>query len=247
MTSLRLRGRGARARLSRANVLILVAVFAGSAVFGAYADWLWWMPYNGILITLAALALFLLALALATAPRARALALALMVGALGLLAGQNLGPARPELRQGDGHLSVTITAPSQSSGEHLATCASHIESGELQVSGDPNLRLDILPDSPDTPADVDDREIVGFYLTVGDRWDDGPSPRADNIRVSVFVSPALAKLGETRLTSGPESSLDLAWTETGGTLRFAGLRAEEPTSDSEVFERLAGTATWTCS
>lgn len=226
---------------------VAVVAFVGAAILGAVGDWVWWEPYKGLVITLAAGGILLVAIVLATPRRTRPAALVVAAIGVGLIAGQNLGPSRPQLEHFEGTLTVTLTAPRATSGSAPASCAMDAAATELSVSGDPNLRLDVVLDNPAAPADVDQREFFGVSLTVGDRWEQDPTPRPDGVVLRISVGRVEADLPETHMRSGPSSTLEVDRSATGGTLSFAGLvpemRPGEATGDPID---LAGTVTWTC-
>ena len=116
---------------------------------------------------------------------------------------------------------------------------------EIQVSGDPNLRVDVLPDDPSAPADIDQREFFGTSLTIGDRWSEGPTPRADHVALLVIVGSVTGT--ETRMSSAPSSTLEVTRSESGGTLSFSGLvpRPDAGQPAGEPID-LAGTLAWEC-
>ena len=231
----------ARYRLPAAIIVVIVV----TAVVGAYLDWQWWQVYRGLTITLWAGAFLVAAVVLATIRRLRPAALVALAAAVGLLAGQNLGPSRPELRHSEGSLTATLTAPGASSGTTAATCAMDADATELQVSGDPNLRLAIVADDGSIPADIDQREFVGVSVTVGDRWREHGG-RPDAIHLWISVGRVEADAPETVMVSGLSSTLDLSWTAVGGRLAFGGLvRSEVPDATGEAID-LAGTIEWTC-
>ncbi|HVL53889.1 MAG TPA: hypothetical protein VM344_06470 [Vitreimonas sp.] len=237
-------GNRAGPRWKRRRVLAaLGVVFMLAATLGAYLDWIWWLPYSGVVLTLGAGAILLVGLVLATTRRSREIGLVLGVVGVGLVAGQNLGPSRPTLLPGDGTMDLTLTSPVAVTGSGLATCAVDEAGTELQISGD--FRLNVSPDDPSIPADVDQREFVGLYLTVGDRW--GRSERSDDAALEFIVHRVEADSLQSRMTTAVSSSLELDWTVDRGTARFAGLvpntRFEEATGE---FYDLAGTIAWTC-
>ena len=66
---------------------------------------------------------------------------------------------------------------------------------------------------------------MGVFIETGDRWRrNSRYSRADNLFLTIIVSPVLASQGEVALVATDDSDLDLEWTPSGGTLRFAGLR-----------------------
>jgi len=238
----------ARRRLVRSRPLVLgalVAAFVGSFVAAAYWEWIWWEPYNALLPYLGEGVLFLTAIVLAAIPRARPFALVAAVAGLGLVAGQIMGPSRAELRHGDGTVTIHLTAPVAATGSSAATCATSDGGTELQVSGDPNLRMNIVPDDPAAPADVDQREIVGVFLTVGDRW--RRSVRPDEIAFHLMVGRVEAELPGSSMMAGPSTILSVDWTTRAGRAQFADLVPEARANEhAGPFIDVAGTVEWTC-
>jgi hypothetical protein len=226
------------------GLFALGLLFVAATATGAYLHWLWWVPYDAIAIALIVGALTVVALVLAIPRRGRPIALAVGTIALGLTAGQ-LGPARPELLHSGGSMTVTLTAPRADRATVAVSCAMDGSATELQVSTDPNLRLDVLPDNPAAPPDLDQREFVSLNLTVGDRW--RRVVRGDHLALDALVGRVEADAPETRLTAGPSSTLEIAFTAAGGSARFAGLEPdtqfEEATGE---FIDLAGSLEWTC-
>ncbi len=229
--------------------VIAAGLFAIAAVAAAWGDWILWESYSGIMITFAVAGLLIVAVVFAVIPRRLTRRIGLLVAAvaLGGLAGQNLGPARPTLTVSQGLVTVTLTSPRAATGSAPATCELDDRATELSMWGDPNLRLDILPADPTAPSDIDQRSFVAIGVSVGDRWMDGPDRRSDDVLVGAMISGSMGKDAETRMVSGRASSIDLAWTAAGGTVRFGGLtrdtRYAEATGDPID---LAGTITWTC-
>ena len=234
--------------MHRRRILLAAAVIFGiAAVVGAVLDWFWWPVYNGIVITLAAGAILIVAIVLAVVPRTRSAALIVAAAGVGLIAGQNLGPSRPALEQSEGTVTVTLTAPHAATGTHTATCSMDASGADFQVSGDPNLRVDVLPDDPSVPADIDQREFFGVSLTIGDRWNQGRTPRADDVALLVIVGSVAAKDPETRMSSAPTSTLEVTRSGSGGELSFSGL-VPQPDAGQPAGEPidLAGTLAWEC-
>jgi hypothetical protein len=227
-------------------LIAAVLIFVVAAGLGAIGDWVWWPVYSGIAITLAAGGLLLLAVVLAVIPRTRTAALLTAMVGVGLIAGQNLGPSRPALQGYQGTMTVDLTSPRPSSGTLAVWCSMDAAGAELSVSGDRDVRLDILPDDPTVPADIDQREFLFVGLSIGDRWSQGATPRPDNVAVYAIVGSVKADDPETRMSSAPSSTLELTRSGTGGTLAFSGLVAEpaEPPTGDPI--DLAGTLTWDC-
>lgn len=236
-----------RRRLPRGIAIAGLVLFAAAAVIGAYADWVLWPDDSRIIITMGVVALLVVALVFGIVPRRRSRQIALLVAAtgFGVLAGQTLGPSRPPLTQTDGTISVVLTSPQAATGTAPATCAMETPAAQLSLSGDPNLRLDILPANPAAPADVDQRAFVGINVSIGDRWYAGPHPRPDQVRVLAVISGAVGKVAETRMESDTTSPLQLSWSADGGTLQFGGLVPDTAGSSGDTID-LAGTITWTC-
>jgi len=233
------------------SVRIVFATVLGIAgiALGVYGDWILWHPMDGLLLTLAAGALLLVAGVLALIPRrvARDAALGVLALALGLVGGQVLSPGRPALLWADGTILVTLDQPGGVTGSNVTTCQTTEAGDELQVSGDSNLRLDVLGPLPGAPADLDQRAFVQVLILVGDRWRYGTVARADNVNLRLFISSPAADTGEVRLAASDNSAIEIAWTPTGGTLRFAGLVDETDGTPPPSGLDLRGTITWTCS
>jgi hypothetical protein len=236
--------------VSARAVRIVLAVVLGIAgiALGVYGDWILWHPMDGVMLTLGAGVLLVVAGVIALIPRraARTAALGVLAFALGLVGGQVLSPGRPGLLGADGTILVALDRPTGATGSHVATCQTTEAGGELQVSGDPNLRLDVLGPLPGAPADVDPRAFVQVSLTVGDRWPDGTVSRTDDVDLSVSISSPAADKGETRLAASDASDIEIDWTPAGGTLRFAGLVDDLTGAPAPADLDLAGTISWTC-
>ena len=231
----------------RTLVIVAVGVAVAAAVVGGYLDWIWWLPYEGVLITLVGAGLLVVASILATVRRTRQLAILVVAAGVGLLAGQNLGPARPALIHTEGSLTVSLTSPRPATGTAPATCASEASGGAFQVSGDPNLRLDVIRDDPGAPADLDQREFVGISLSVGDRWDQGSAPRPDRVALWILIGRVEAEIPETPMVSDGSSTLVLEGTSEAGSVDFFGL-VNDPDTTEAASERieLVGSVTWAC-
>jgi hypothetical protein len=227
-------------------VIAAALIFVVAAGLGAIGDWYWWPVYSGIVITLAAAAILLVAFVLAVIPRTRIASLLVAMAGIGLIAGQNLGPSRPVLQPYEGTMTVTLTTPRATSGSLPIWCSMDASGAELSVSGESDVRLDILPDDPAVPADVDQREFFFVSLTVGDRWQQGATPRPDGVRLSTIIGSVKADDPETRMSSAPSSTLDLTRSGTGGTLSFGGLVVEATDQPARDPIDLAGTLTWDC-
>jgi hypothetical protein len=227
-------------------VITAALVFVVAAALGAIGDWVWWPVYSGIIITLAAGALILVAIVLAVIPRTRISSLLVAMAGIGLIAGQNLGPSRPELQGFQGTMTIDLTAPRTTSGSVPVWCSMDAAGAELSLSSEGDVRLDILPDDPAVPAEIDQREFFIVGLTIGDRWPQRATPRPDRVVLTTIVGSVKADDPETRMSSAPSSTLDLARSGTGGTLSFSGLVAEATDQPAGDPIDLAGTLTWDC-
>ena len=234
--------------MSRAVVIALIVVLAVAGfVFGAVFDWFNWHPIDSVLLSIVAVPLTVVALVLAVVRRTRVAGLLLLAVSGGMVAGQVLGPSRPQMAIAEGTLAMLVDQPVATSGTDLATCQWNEAAGELQVSGSSNLRLDLLPPIPGAPPDVDQRASASVSVTVGDRWPDGNVARSDNVDLFLMVSGAQADAEEVRLAASDASTIEIEWTPAGGTLRFAGLVDETTGAQVEPpLAGLAGTITWTC-
>jgi len=229
--------------------VIAIGLFAIAAVLGAWWDWILWPVYSGLMITIGAIAVLLVAVFLRVIPLRRSHQLALLVAAVGVgvLAGQNLGPSRPALTQTEGTITVTLTSPNATTGTAPATCSMDSAATELSLSGDSNLRLDVLPTDATAPADIDQRAFVGMTVSVGDRWMDGPESRPDSVLLSALVSGVSGKSAESRMVTGASSPVALHWDPHGGTMSFSGLMQDTRFAEASGDPiDLAGTITWTC-
>jgi hypothetical protein len=230
--------------------IVALGGFTIAAVLGAWGDWVLWVDYKGLMITIAAIAILLAAVVLRVIPFHRSHKLALLVAAVGVgvLAGQNLGPSRPALAQTEGTITVALTSPNTVTATASATCSMDARATELSVDGDPNLRLDVLPRDPSAPVDLDQRAFVGMTVSIGDRWMGGPEPRPDAVLLSTWVSGVIGKSPESRMVTGSSSPVAIHWDRNGGTMAFSGLiRDLRYPDDIGAPIDLAGTITWTCS
>lgn len=226
--------------------LALAATFGAAAVLGAYADWVLWHSMDTLLVSMAATALLVGAVIAATIPRpfVRRTALFALVSALGLGVGQAVGPSRPELRQIPAEVTAALDRPGSATGEGQGSCDTGGES-ELQLVA--SLRLQVRPDDPSAPAELDQREFFTIALSVGDRWRDRAIHRSDNVDLAITVGTVVADEPEVRYAANDASLLELAWTVNSGSLRFDRLVIDpSPASASGASLDLAGTITWNC-
>jgi hypothetical protein len=217
--------------------LLLVASL-GAAIY----DWYWWEPYNALLPYLAVIVLGLAALVLATRRRTRPVAMLVAAIGAGVLLGGALGPARPQLQSGQGTMEVSLTAPGTVTASGQVTCGVDDRATELQLSGD--ARVNVFPDNPAAPTDVDQREFLGIGVWVGDRW--RRAVRDDGVALLVLIGRVEGELSETRLVAGPDSTVDLEWSAEGGRVTFAGLVPDADGGPPGEPIDLAGSLAWTC-
>lgn len=227
---------------------ILVVVGLVAAAIGAYLDWLWWVQTQGIVITLAAIAAILLAGLLFLLRRSLATRLAfigLAIG-IGLLVGQWLGPSREPLILESGRMALHLTGPVQGDASAPANCQMVASGDELQVSMDPNARLEIEGVPPE------EFPIVTATFAYGDRWQPQEGAREDGLVVSIYVNAAMepADGGPTELwlESSPESTLQVGELGDVGTLQFAGLvmASGEVQAILGTDGDVTGTLEWSC-
>lgn len=227
--------------------LLLVPLVVG-IVAGAYLDWMWWHPMSGILITIVAAALLVVG---AIASRARwtpvrtAAVWALALG-IGALLGQNFGPSRPPITPVSGRVDLELTAPAdaQPAGGR-ADCQLTPDGQNFQISGDPNIRVEIA----DQPRE--EQDAVSISIARGDMWQYG-EPRSDGWSLIVAVSDTGPFTddeipGLWYLESAPSSEMVAEGTQEAGSIRFDGLVLDATQSQlSDEAPELSGTIEWSC-
>jgi hypothetical protein len=227
-------------------LLVALAVVVG-AIGGAIWDWYNWHPMSAVVATLVAIPLVLLGVLLLVirARRSRQVGQVVLALGLGIVAGQILGPSRPDLDGSSGSLTVALSSPVVATATAPASCSFDSE-GQFQVSGDPNMRFQLAPEDPSIPADIDERDFVSFHLTVGDRWRDGSSPRSDDRQLSVHVDYVVEQ-PRVVMVADDTATLVIEGTPQAGTATFAALvrsMTEDEATGGPI--DLAGTMTWTC-
>lgn len=234
----------------RPRVLLLLALLVVTGVAaGATWDWFNWHPMDAVLMTLAAIVVLVVGgvLAVVRLRGSRPAGLLVLALGVGMVAGQVLGPSRPELAIAEGSLAMAMDQPAPAEGTGVATCQWSDARDELQVSGDHNLRIDLLPPIEGAPPDIDQRAFVLVSITVGDRWRDGVVARRDNIDLWLSVGGVADGAEEVALAASDASTLEVSWTPEGGSARFAGLvDATTGGAAQAPLAGLAGTITWTC-
>jgi hypothetical protein len=227
--------------------VVLAATLICAVALGAVADWVLWQGSDAIWIILAAGALLVGALfvALLSKPGARRRSLFPLVVAVGLMLGMWNGPSRPELRDAVAAVTATLERPVTGTGEGRGSCQT-AGSSELQLAA-ADIRLQIRADDPSAPTDIDQREFVSIYLTVGERWRDGAIHRSDNVDLMVVIGSPSADEPDVRLAAGDGSLIELAWTEDAGGVRFDRLVVDTFRNErSGPPVDLAGTISWSC-
>ncbi len=229
-------------------IALLIAVALTAAAIGAYLDWLWWHPAEGIVVTLAAIAAILLAGLLFLFRRSLTTRLAfisLAIGA-GLLLGQWIGPSREELTITTGSMTLTLSGPVQGVASGPADCSTVASGEELQVTMDLNTRLEI--------EGVDPQELpfVSSTFAFGDRWQPDEGSREDGLVVSIYMNAALVPADgsptELRLDSDPSSTIEHRQTGNNETVLFSGLAVTsgEVAAILGTDGDLTGTLEWSC-
>lgn len=228
------------------GALILITI--AGAVVGAYLDWMWWHPMSGIVVTIGAIAVLLVGV-MAWISRwrpIRPLAFAALAFGIGAILGQNLGPSRPPISQAAGSVTVELTEPADA--EPItgpADCQLTPDGENFQISGDPNLRLQM----GEQPLEL--RDTIQLSVAKGDMWEYG-EPRRDGWSLIVIVSDTGPFTddeipGLQFMRSGAESQLVGSGTQEAGSLRFDGLVLDtEQSQAAEEPMELAGTIAWSC-
>lgn len=229
-------------------IAMLVAVGLVAAAIGAYLDWLWWLPYQGIVVTLVAIGAVLLAGLLFLLRRALTTRLAfigLAIG-IGLLMGQWLGPSREPLFLDSGTMTLHLSGPIEADASGPANCQMVASGEELQVSGDTNIRLEI------DGMDPQEYPLVSPSFAFGDRWQPDEGSREDGRVVTIYMNAALEPADgaptELWLTSSPSSTLQAGELGNAGTVQFSGLVVSQGEveailgADGDV----TGTLEWRC-
>jgi len=229
-------------------VALLVVIGLVAAAIGAYLDWLWWHPTQGIVVTLVAIGAFMVAGLLFLFRRSLTTLLAFIAMAIGigLLVGQWLGPSREPLVLDSGRMTLHLTGPIQADASGTAHCQMVASGEELQVSMDPNARLVIEgPDPQEYP-------LVSTSFAYGDRWQPDEGARDDGLVVSIYLNAALepADGGPTELwlDSAPSSTLTVGELGNVGTVQFSELVISQGNVESilGVDGDVTGMLEWSC-
>ena len=231
-------------------ILVLVGIAIIGAAAGAYLDWRMWHPASGIVITIGAIGLLLIG-ALARASRwqpIRPLAYGVLAFAVGALLGQNFGPSRPQISLVGGTITLALTEPANAASiTGRADCQLTPDGDNFQVSGDPNLRLEI-GDQP-----LEERDPVQVALARGDMWEYGVESRGDGWSLLFILGDAGPFTDEqvpTEVAMATDDSSELTGSgdQRAGSLSFSGLVEKDVgmgTGQADPVE-LSGTLSWTC-
>ena len=239
---------GTAARGRGLFLALLLVVGLAAAAIGAYLDWLWWHPTQGIVITLVAIAAILLAGLLFLFRRSLTTRLAfigLAIG-IGLLVGQWLGPSREPLILDSGRMTLHLTGPIQVDATGSATCQMVASGDELQVSMDPNTRLEIEGLEPQ------EYPFASASFAFGDRWQPDEDRREDGLVLSITMGaafePASGPIPELLLHAGPSSTLEAGELSNVGAVQFSELVISQGDVESilGVDGDVTGTLEWSC-
>ena len=228
-------------------VAVLIVVGLAAAAIGAYLDWLWWHPTQGIIVTLVAIGVILLAGLLFLFRRSLTTRLAfigLAIG-VGLLIGQWLGPSREPLSGADGTMTMRLDGPVQAEATGQAFCQTVASGEELYVSQDVNARLELDGVQPEAFP------FVSGSFARGDRWQPDQGRREDGLVVTVYMNSAVEVADqptELYLHSDQSSTLEASEGGNNGSIRVSGLvvRSGEVEAILGVDGEVTGTLEWTC-
>jgi len=236
--------------VGRRGIRIALLIVAGlvAAAIGAYLDYEWWHPTQGIVITLVAIGVLLVAGLLFLFRRSITTSLAfigLAIG-VGLLIGQWIGPEREPLQLASGSMTLHLDGPIQADATGDADCQTVASGEEFQVTMDPNTRLQM--------EGVPDEELpfVSASFAYGDRWQPEQDAREDGLILSIYMNSALVAADgsptELWLDSASTSTIEHRQTGNNEIVLFSGLAV----SEGEVAAILGvdgdvtGTLEWTC-
>jgi hypothetical protein len=229
-------------------VAALAVAGLAAAAIGAYLDWLWWHPTQGIVVTLVAIGALLLSgllLLFRRRPLTRLAFIGIAIG-VGLLVGQWLGPSRADLILRSGAMTLHLTGPFQADATGPATCQMVASGGELQVSMDPNTRLEIEGLGPQ------EYPFASSSFAFGDRWQPDDGAREDGLVLSITIGPAFepasGPIPELLLHSDSSSRLQLSQPGDVGTVQFSGLAISQGEVEAilGVDGEVTGTLEWSC-
>jgi hypothetical protein len=237
----------ARRRSWRPILVLMLTVIVGGAI-GAYLDWRMWHPSSGIVVTIGAIGLLLIGvLASAAGPKPiRPVAYGVVALAIGAVLGQNAGPARPPVDQLGGTITVELTEPADAKPiTGRAQCQLTPDGSNFEVSGDPNLRLQI-GDQP-----LEERDPIQVAVARGDMWEHGAGSRSDGWSMLVVVGDAGPFIGdempsEVTMATDASSHVTGSGEQRAGSLSFSGLVWKDIGLGTGDSMELSGTVSWTC-
>jgi hypothetical protein len=231
-------------------ILVLVGIAIAGTVGGAYLDWRMWYPASGIVVTIGAAGLLLVgALAWSSRwPPIRPVAYGVLAFGIGVLLGQNFGPSRPPISQASGSVTIQLTEPAGAAPiTGRADCQLTPDGDNFEISGDPNLRLQV-GDQP-----VEERAPIQVALARGDMWEYGAESRSDGWSLLMIIGDAGPFTGdemptEMAVASDASSELTGSGDQRAGSVSFSGLVGKDvglgPPAGDPV--ELSGTLSWTC-
>jgi hypothetical protein len=233
----------------RALYAVAIGGLVVAALAAAYMNWIWWVPSygGGLLIASAAAATLVVGGVVAVLGRwsgrawLKRVALVVLAMGVGIVAGEALGPSRePLIYQPGGTMTLRLESPVAATATGPAICQNVASATEFSVDGDPNMRLD-------TP----DRPFVSVFTDVGDRWKVlREAPRKDGVWLRIDVTGALVsdagKPGTLSMQAAGSSTLTSTFSNSGGSIRFAGLVAQTGPDFTGESMDLVGTLEWTC-
>ena len=233
----------------RALYMVSAGVFVVAAIAAAYMNWIWWVPAygGGLLIALVAATTLAVGVVVAVLGRwsgrawLKRVALVVIAVGVGIVAGEALGPSRePLIRTENGTMTLRLVSPVAATATGPASCANVTSATEFSVSGDPNMRLD-------TP----DGQSVFVIADTGDRWKVlRATPRKDGVWLRIDVTGVLVKdgvkPGTLSMQAAALSVMTSTFSNSGGSIRFAGLTAQTGPDFTGESMDLAGTLEWTC-
>jgi hypothetical protein len=229
-------------------ILLLVVVAAAGAAVGAYLDWRMWHPSSGIVVTIGAIGLLIVG-ALAWTSRwrpIRPLAFGVLTFGIGVILGQNLGPSRPPISLASGTVTIQLTEPADAAPiSGSADCQLTPDGDNFEVTGDPNLRLQI-GDQP-----LEERDPVQVALARGDMWEYGAESRDDGWSLLVIVGDAGPFTDDevpTDVAMATDASSELTGSgdQRAGSISFSGLVGKDIGLGMGDPVELSGTVSWTC-
>lgn len=233
----------------RALYAVALGALVVAALAAAYLNWIFWVPEYGygLMIALAAAATLAVGAVVAVLGRVsggawlKRVALVILAVGVGIVAGEALGPSRePLIATQNGTMTLHLVSPVAATASGPASCANVASATEFSVNGDPNMRLD----TPDSPS-------VWVFADVGDRWKvRRETPRKDGVWLRIDVMQTSikdgAKPGTLSMQATASSTMTSTFSNSGGSIRFAGLTAQTGPDFTGESMDLAGTLEWTC-